>query len=69
VDPDTDSDPAYFLIADPDPRFDDLTLKKIYSWKFNFYFLDQNLQFTYPRASIKGRPSYRRSLQPSKENI
>ncbi len=39
-------------IPDPDPgsgsRIDDLKLKKIYSWKFNFYFLDQKLQFTYP---------------------
>jgi hypothetical protein len=35
-------------IPDPDPGFDDLKLKKIYSWKFNFYFLDQKLQFTYP---------------------
>ncbi len=33
---------------DPDPGFDDLKLKKIYSWKFNFYFLDQKLQFIYP---------------------
>jgi hypothetical protein len=32
---------------DPDPGFDDLKLKKIYSWKFNFYFLVQNMQFTY----------------------
>jgi hypothetical protein len=39
---------SIFLIADPDPDpgFDDLTLKKIYSCKFNFYFLDQKLQFT-----------------------
>ena len=48
ADPDTDPDPAFFLIADPDPGFDDLKLKKIHSWKFNFYFLDQKLQFTYP---------------------
>jgi hypothetical protein len=32
----------------PDPGFDDLKLKKIYSWKFKFYFLDQKLQFAYP---------------------
>jgi hypothetical protein len=45
----------FFLMADPDPDpgFDDQKLKKIYSWKFNFYFLDQKLQFTYPYASIK----------------
>ncbi len=42
------SDPAFFLIADPDPGFDDLKLKKNYSWKFNFYFLDQKLPFNYP---------------------
>ena len=61
ADPDTDPDPAFFLIADPDsgsririripdpdPGFDDLKLKKIYSWKFNCYFLDQKLPFTYP---------------------
>jgi hypothetical protein len=47
----------FFLIADPDPEsriripdpgFDGQKLQKIYSWKFNFYFLDQKLQFTYP---------------------
>jgi hypothetical protein len=48
ADPDTDPDLAFFLIADPDPGFDDQKLKKIYSWKFNFYFLDQKLQFTFP---------------------
>jgi hypothetical protein len=48
-------------IPDPDLGFDDLKLKKIYRWKFNFYFLDQKLQFT---SLHKGRPSYRRSLQP-----
>jgi hypothetical protein len=36
------------LIPDPDPGFDDLKLRKIYSWKFNFYILDQKLQFTNP---------------------
>jgi hypothetical protein len=55
ADPDTDPDPAFFLIADPDPDpdpgFDDLKLKKIYSWKFNFYFLDQKLQFTVLKKS------------------
>jgi hypothetical protein len=40
ADPDTDLDPAFFLIEDPDPGsgFDDLKLKKIYSWKFLFLF-------------------------------
>jgi hypothetical protein len=47
---DPDPDPAFFLncgsgfrIRIPDPGFDDLKLEKIYSWKFNFYFLDQKL--------------------------
>jgi hypothetical protein len=33
ADPDTDLDPAFFLIADPDPDpgFDDLKLKKNYN--------------------------------------
>ena len=48
-DPISDPDPAFFLIADPDcgsgfriripdpdPGFDDLKLKQIYGWKFNF---------------------------------
>ncbi len=48
ADPDTDPDPAFFLIADPDPGFDDLKSKKIYRWKFHLYFLDHKLQFTYP---------------------
>ncbi len=38
----------YLRIPDPDPGFDDLKLNKIYSWKFNFYFLHQKLPFTYP---------------------
>jgi hypothetical protein len=40
-------------IPDPDPWFDDLKLKKKYSWKFYFYLLDKKLQFTYPYAYIK----------------
>jgi hypothetical protein len=51
ADPDSDPDLGSgfrIWISDPDPGFDDLELKKIYSWKFNFYFLDQKLQFTYP---------------------
>ncbi len=41
--------------------FDDQKLEKIYSWKKIAIYLSQGLP--------KGRPSYRRSLQPSKENI
>jgi hypothetical protein len=56
-------------IPDPDLEFDDLKLKKIYSWKFNFYFLDKKIAINLSLGLHKGRPSYRRSLQPSKENI
>jgi hypothetical protein len=42
---------------------------KNYCWKKNYIFLDQKLQFTIFLGLHKGRPSYRRSLQPSKENI
>jgi hypothetical protein len=58
---DPDPDPAFFLIADRDPGsgfqiqipdldpgFDDLKFKKSTAGKFNFYFFDQKLQFTYP---------------------
>jgi hypothetical protein len=51
ADPDTDLDPAFFLIADPDPvpnadpdtdpaqieGFDDQKLEKIYCWNFSLY--------------------------------
>jgi hypothetical protein len=50
---DTDPDPAFFLIADPDPGYGSRVWwpkieKKIMAGKFNFYFLYQNLKFTYP---------------------
>jgi hypothetical protein len=47
ADPDTDPGPEIFLIADP--GFDDVKLKKMCSWKFNFYFLDQNCNLLIPR--------------------
>ncbi len=48
-----DPDPAFFLVADPDPGSGSRVWwgknwKKNYSWKFNFSFFDQKLQFTYP---------------------
>ncbi len=75
---DTDPNPAFFLIADqdpyPDPNADPepvpdsglrwLKIKKIYSWKL-FISLIKKLHFLIPKPP-KGRPSYRRSLQPSK---
>jgi hypothetical protein len=73
ADLDTDPDPAFFLIADPDPGYGSRVwwpnIEKIYSWKFNFYHLEQKLLFFLSLGLHKGRPSYRRSLQPSKENI
>jgi hypothetical protein len=61
-----DPDPSFFPIADPDPGFDDLKLKKIRSWKFNFYFLDQKLLFTYPKASIKDAQATEEAFSPQK---
>jgi hypothetical protein len=43
--------------------------KKI-QWKKRFFiFLTQNLQFTLSLGLLKGHPSFRRSIQSSKENI
>ncbi len=66
---DQDKDPAFFIIADPDlvldPGFWWPKLKKIESWKkkklSNAIYLSPIL--------YEVRPSYRRSLQLSKENI
>ena len=46
--------------------FDDQKLEKIYSWKFNFYFLDQKLPFTYPQASTKDAQSTGEAFSPQK---
>ncbi len=49
--------------------FYDLKLKKIYSWKFNFYFLDQKLQFPYPYASIKDAQATGEAFSPQKRTL
>ncbi len=49
ADPDTDPDPAFFLIADPDPGFDDLKLKKITAEKKINFFLIKNYNLPIPR--------------------
>jgi hypothetical protein len=55
-------------IPDPDPRFYDQKLKKITAEKkINFFGLKTTIYLSL--GLHKGRPSYRRSLQPSKENI
>jgi hypothetical protein len=46
--------------------FDDQKLGKNLHEK-NIYSFDQQFQFPYSYAFIKGRPSFRRSLQPSEE--
>jgi hypothetical protein len=71
VDPDSpDPDPAFHvnsdLIPDPGTGFDQ-KLEKNTAGKNVFF--NQKLQFTYPVSLLKRRPSYRRSLQPSKENM
>jgi hypothetical protein len=53
-------------ISDPDPGFDDLKLKKIIAGNLISIFL---IAIYLSLGFHKGRPSYRRSLQPSKENI
>ncbi len=49
--------------------FEDQTLEKIYSWNFLYTFFWSKTAIYLSLGLPKGRPSYRRSLQPSKENI
>jgi hypothetical protein len=60
-DPDTDAEIR-------SQGFDEQKLKKTEFFLCGIFF-DQKLQFTYLLSHYKGRPSFRRSLQPSKENI
>jgi hypothetical protein len=53
-------------IPDPDPGFEDLKLKKITAEKKKF---GSKTTIYLSLGLHKGRPSYRRSLQPSKNNI
>jgi hypothetical protein len=68
VDPDS-------LNPDPDPDpiqiqgFDDLKLKKKIQQKIFHIFFWSKIAIYFSQGLHKGRPSYRRSLQPSKENI
>ncbi len=43
--------------------------RKKYSWKFFKYFFDKKIAIYLYLGLHKGRPSYRKSLQPSKQNI
>ncbi len=65
--PDPDS-----LSLDPDPTFSaEKFITKIKAEKRNFILvcLNKSCSLLNPLGLHKGRPSYRRSLQPSKENI
>ncbi len=63
--------------TDPDPvpirtqGFDDQKLEKIYSWQKIWYCFefDKNIAIYFSLGLHTGCPSYRRSFQPSKENI
>jgi hypothetical protein len=71
LNPDLDTDPEFQV--NPDQiriqGFDDQKLKKKTQLKFFSLFFEQKLQFTFTQAFPKGRPSYSRSIQPSKEDI
>ena len=56
-------------IPDPDPGFDDLKLKKNYSWNKEIIFFGSKNTIYLSLGLHEGRPSYRRSLQHSKKNI
>ena len=51
LDPDTDRDPAFFLIADPDPGFDDLKLEKNITGNLISIFLIKNCNLQIPWPS------------------
>ncbi len=67
-----DPDPAFqvrILIRIRIQGFDDQKLKKTKSWNFFFFFFWTNIAIKLSPGRHKGRPSYRRSLKPSKEKI
>ncbi len=64
----TDPDPTLFLIADPDPVSITKNWKNL-QLKLFIYFFDRKIAIDLSLGLPKGRPSDRRSLQPSKENI
>jgi hypothetical protein len=64
----------WIRIPDPDPGFDDLNLKKIYSWKFNFYFIIKNCNLPTPRApyrtpKLQEKPSALKREHPAFQTI
>jgi hypothetical protein len=70
VNPDPDPDPAFQVNPDPDPGFDSQKIEEKNTGDFFSFFLLLIKKCIYLSAGLhKGRPSYRRSLQHSKENI
>ncbi len=59
----------FFLLRSGSKGFDDQKLKKTDSWKFLSIFFWSKIAIYLSLGLPKRRPSYRRSLQPSKENI
>jgi hypothetical protein len=57
------------ILDDPDPGFYDLKLKIFKAGNLISIFLIKKIAIYLSLGLHKGRPSYRRSLQPSKENI
>jgi hypothetical protein len=67
ADPSSVVDPAFQVNPDTDP---DQKLKKKNTAEIFFYiFFCSKIAIYLSLGLFKGRPSYRRSLQPSKENI
>ncbi len=66
-------DPAFFLFADPDPFLDPgfwwLKIGKNLKLKIFYIFFWSKIAIYIFLGLCKGRPSYRRSFQSSKENI
>jgi hypothetical protein len=54
-------DPHLDPVPDQDQRFDEKSCEIIQLAK-NYFFLNHKLQYIYPLASMKGYPSYRKSI-------
>jgi len=55
--------------SNPDPGFDDKKFEKIYRWKKMIFFFISKIAMFLSLGLLKERSSYRKSIQPSKENI
>jgi hypothetical protein len=70
LNPDLDPDSAFQVNQDPDPIqiqcFDDKIVEKITAENFLRYFFRSKIAIYLSLSLHKERPSYRRSLQPSK---